>query len=230
MNWVILTAGGGGKRMKINTTKVFLPILAKPLVFFTLKTLEEMKLVDKIVVTICLIDKERWQKIITEFGFKKVVKLITAGRTRQSSTWKALKWLKGKAAEEDLVAVHNAVNPLVTPGEIEAVFKAARKFGAALLAMPARDTIKIADNDKIVKDTPLRQFVWYAQTPQVARFGLMFKAFERAQDGGFAGTDDCQLLERLGVKVKIISCSTENFKITYPQDLFLAEKILKERG
>lgn len=230
MNWVIVTAGGSGKRMKHKINKGFLPILGKPVAFYTLKTLEEIGLIDKIIVTVCLIDKPEWQKLITKFGFKKVVKLIPAEETRQASTWKALKWLKEKVTGKDLVAVHNVVNPLATPGEIEAVFKAARKFGAALLATPARDTVKIASDDKIIKETPLRQFVWCAQTPQVAHFRLIFKAFQRARKEKFTGTDDSQLLEKIGVKVKIVPCSIENFKITYPLDLLLARKILQERS
>lgn len=228
MNWVIVAAGGDGKRIKAGTNKAFLSILGKPLVFYTLKTLEEMESVGKVIIAIRSIDKGEWQRLIAQFGFKKIVKLFPAAESRQDSTWKVLKWLRAKVADKDLIAVHNAVNPLVKPEEIEAVFRAGRQFGAALLAMPARDTVKIANN-KTVKKTPLRQFVWYAQTPQVGRFDLMFQAFKKAQEEKFIGTDDSQLLERIGVRVKIVSCSVENFKITYPQDLFLAEKIVRER-
>lgn len=228
MNWAIIVAGGDGKRIKAGANKAFLPILGKPLAFYTLKTLEKMNLIERMIISIRSTDKEKWQNLINRFGFKKIVKLSFAAESRQASTWKVLQWLKGKAKEKDLIAVHNAVNPLVKPEEIKAVLAAARQFGAALLAMPARDTVKIA-NDKTVQKTPLRQFVWYAQTPQVGRFDFIFKAFEKAQKDKFLGTDDSQLLERIGVKVKIVPCSAENFKITYPQDLFLAEKILKER-
>ena len=229
MNWVIVAAGGDGNRMKAGTNKAFLPILDKPVAFYTLETLEKMELIDKIIIVIRSIDKKEWQKLISKFAFKKVVKLIPARKTRQDSTWKALQWLKGKAASSDLIAVHNAVNPLVKPEEVEAVFIAARQFGASLLAMPARDTVKVASKDKIVKTTPLRQFVWYAQTPQVGRFDLLFQAFKKAQKKDFMGTDDSQLLERIGIKVKIVPCSAENFKITYSHDLFLAEEILRRR-
>lgn len=229
MNWVIIAAGGDGKRIKAGESKVFLPILSKPVVFYTLRTLEKMKLIDKVIITVRSMDKQQWQAVMTQFGFRKIIKLILAGKNRQASTWKVLQWLKGRAADKDLIAVHNAVNPLVQPKEIEAVFKQASQFGAALLAIPARDTVKIVKEDKIVQATPLRQFVWYAQTPQVARFDLIYRAFKKAQAEGFVGTDDSQLLERIGVKVKIVPCSAENLKITYPQDLFLAEKILRER-
>jgi len=228
MNWMIIAAGGDGQRMKVGTNKALLPILDKPLAFYTLTTLEEIKLIDKIIVVIRPIDKEIWQQLISRFNFQKIMKLISAAKNRQDSTWKALQWLKKRVKNDDLIGVHNAVNPLATSEEIKKVFRAAKESGAALLAMPARDTVKIADNNH-VKKTPLRQFVWYAQTPQIGRFDLMFRAFQKAQKEKFIGTDDSQLLERIGVKVKIVPCSAENFKITYPQDVFLAEEILKQR-
>ena len=229
MNWIILMAGGDGQRMKAGTNKAFLQLLGKPISFYTLKTLEEMDLIDQIIIAARVVDKQEWQKMIKKSGFQKIVKLFPAAKTRQDSTRAILKWFQGQAAANDLIAVHNAVNPLVQPGEIKAVFKAAQRFGAALLAMPARDTVKISNQNAVVKETPLRQFAWYAQTPQVGRFDLMLQAFQKAKQDNFQGTDDSQLLERIGAKVKIVPCSPENFKITYSQDLFLAEKILKER-
>lgn len=230
MNWMIVAAGGDNKRIKNNdTNKIFLSLLRKPVIFYTLKTLEEADFIDKIIITVRKKDKKKLGGLILKWQFKKVVGLIVARESRQSSTWKVLNLWKGIILERDLVGVHNAVNPLVTKKEIEAVFAAAKKHGASLLAIPARDTVKIATKNNLVRETPIRKFVWYAQTPQVAKFSLLFKAFEKAEKESFLGTDDTQLLERVGVKVKIIPCSPENFKITYPQDLFLAEKILRRR-
>lgn len=230
MNWVIVMAGGDGCRMQAKTNKAFLPLLGQPISFYTLQTLEKIDLIDKVIIAVRSVDKPEWQKLIQQAGFKKIVQLWPAAANRQASTGEILQWLKGKAAAEDLIGIHNAVNPLVTPVEIKKVFTAAKKFGAALLAMPARDTVKISNQNAVVKETPLRQFSWYAQTPQVSRFDLMFQAFQKANQDNFQGTDDSQLLERIGAKVKIVPCSPENFKITYSQDLFLAEKILKERS
>lgn len=228
MNWAIVVAGGNGKRIKSKVNKVFLPLLGKPLVCHTLQTLHQLKSIDQIIITIRLQDQKTWQDLEKKFSFSKIIKLMPAVATRQSSTWKVLKWLKSKAQKDDLIAVHNAVNPLVTADEINTVLSAAQKFGAALLATPAKDTVKISQ-DHVVSQTPLRQFVWYAQTPQVGRFDLMFKAFKKAHQENFIGTDDSQLLEKSGCCVKIVPCSPENFKITYPHDLILAEKILQER-
>lgn len=230
MNWIIMAAGGDGKRIKNNTAnKIFLPTLGRPIIFYTLKTLEETDFINKIIITVRKKDRKRLKKLIFKWRFKKIVSLIAARESRQTSTWKVLNLWKDIISVRDLVGVHNAVNPLVTKEEIQAVFAAARQHGASLLATPATDTIKIAAENGLVEKTPVRDFVWCAQTPQVARFGLLFKAFQEAEKEGFIATDDAQLLERVGAEVKIVPCSPENFKITYPQDLFLMEKILKRR-
>lgn len=231
MNWLIVAAGGNSRRIKNNkNNKIFLPLLGKPVIFYTLKTLEEADFIDKIIITVRAKEKKRLEQLILKWQFEKVVDLIAAQESRQISTWKALNLWKGAISENDLVGIHNAVNPLVTEKEVKAVFAAAKKNGASLLAIPARDTVKIAGPSRLVKSTPIRKFIWYAQTPQVARFSLLLKAFEKAKKERFWGTDDTQLLERIGAEVKIVPCSPENFKITYSPDVFLAEKILKKRG
>lgn len=230
-NWVIVAAGGRGERMRKKINKVFLPLLRKPVILWTLKTLEESPIIKKILITVAEADLGKLKKMLKKYQFKKIVGFVKARESRQDSTLKVLQWMrKNRAKDDDLVGVHNAVNPLVTVDEIENVFSAAKKFGAALLAMPARDTVKIADNSGFVAQTPARKSVWYAQTPQVGRFKDMLEAFLKAEKNNFQGTDDTQLLERVGVKVKTVPCSPENFKITYNWDLILAKAILEKRN
>lgn len=229
-HWLIVAAGGQGKRMGQSVNKIFLPLLNRPVISWTLSVLDQSPSIDHLVITIGREDKGQLEGVLKKEGFKKKVVLVEAGETRQDSTFKALqKICQLDSQDADLVGVHNAANPLVSLEEIEAVFQAAAECGGALLAMKAKDTVKVTDELDLVQETPLRQLVWYAQTPQVGRLDLMEKAFLEAQRLGFQGTDDTQLLERVGVPVKVVSCSTENFKITFPQDLFLAEEIMKKR-
>lgn len=229
-NWIIVTAGGKGTRMKQNINKIFLPLLGLPIIVHTLTTLENHPLIDKIVITIGEDDLPKLEQIIKKHKFTKIVQLIPVNQERQQNTHKALKWIqKNGSLDHHLIGIHNAVNPLVAADEITAVFVAAEKIGGALLAYPAKDTTKICDEENMVVQTPIRKLVWSAQTPQVGKLGKLLEAFEKAEKEGFLGTDDTQLLERIGVKIKVISCSKDNFKITFPEDLLAAEKILQER-
>lgn len=229
-NWIIVTAGGKGVRMGAGVNKIFLPLLDQPIIIHTLLTLETHPLIDKIIITIPDDDFKKLERIVQKSKFKKVIKLIPTSGERQQNTHKALAWIKENGVNfNDLVGIHNAVNPLVTAHEISEVFKETLEHGGALLAYPARDTTKICDEGNFVVQTPLRKFVWSAQTPQVGKFKDLLKAFEKAEKEKFLGTDDTQLLERIGIKVKVVPCSKNNFKITYPEDLILAEKILQEK-
>lgn len=228
-NWMVIAAGGDGERMKNKISKIFLKLKGKPVIVHTLEAVEKSKEIASVLITVKAKNLSKLKKILEIYRFKKVKKIMVAARSRQESTWKALKWLKKQGIKtDDLLGVHNAVNALIEPLEIKKVFIAARKWGAALLAMQAKDTVKIADKNDFVVKTPLRKLVWHAQTPQVAKFGLFFKAFEKSAEENDWGTDDTMLMERLRVKIKIIPCSSKNIKITYPIDLVLAKEILKK--
>jgi 2-C-methyl-D-erythritol 4-phosphate cytidylyltransferase len=229
-NWMIVTAGGKGKRMGAPINKVFLPILGQPIIIHTLKILDNHPEIDKIVITIGLDDLKKLESLVKPLKFKKVVKLIPTSSERQQNTHKALSWIKKSGGRDtDLIGIHNAVNPLVLSDEISAVFEAALEHGGALLAYPAKDTTKICDEENFVTHTPIRKFVWSAQTPQVGKLKDLLRAFDLAEKEEFLGTDDTQLLEKIGIKIKMVPCSKDNFKLTFPEDLIIAEKILKER-
>ena len=147
---------------------------------------------------------------------------VSGGALRQDSVAEGLAALpKGVR----FVGVHDAARCLVTAAEIEQVLDAARTHGAAILATPARDTLKTV-RDGIVKETPDRATCWVAQTPQIFERDLLARSLERANSEGFVGTDDAQLVERLGVPVHIVEGHPENIKITLPGDLRLAEALL----
>jgi len=226
MNYLIIVAGGNGERMKSKENKIFLKIKNKPIIYWTFKAFEESSVIDSIIVCARTDDLKKLKNIINKYHFKKVIKLIPAEKSRQETTMSTLLWLKTKAKKDDLIGIHNAVNPFVSRREIEDVFTAARKHRAALLAYPARDTVKVTNGNNLVDNTPIRNSCWYAQTPQVAFYRDLFKAFVKARDENFVGTDDTQLLEKVEIKAKIISCSRYNFKITFPEDLILARRIM----
>ncbi len=227
MNWLIVVAGGRGERTKLGFNKIFARLNDSPLIYWTLKTFEKSKTIDNTVISARREDIKKLETIITKYKFKKTKEIIEAGNSRQDSTFKVLKLLKSKMKEDDLVGIHNAVNPFVTQSEIKEVYANAQKYGAALLAQPAKDTVKITGNNRLVEKTPMREKCWYAQTPQVATFANLWMAFIKADNQKFVGTDDTQLLERAGIRVKVIPCSYQNIKITFPEDLIVAKQILK---
>ncbi|OGD62304.1 2-C-methyl-D-erythritol 4-phosphate cytidylyltransferase [Candidatus Beckwithbacteria bacterium RBG_13_42_9] len=227
-NWVIIVAGGNGERIHLGYNKVFASVAGRPILYWTLKQFQRHPKVNKIIISIKKEDKQRAKKIVLQNNFSKVVQYVNAGESRQDSTHLALKKIKKEIKEADLVGVHNAVNPFVLDTEISEVFSQAKKYQAALLARPATDTVKITNGHNLVYKTPLREKTWYAQTPQVSTFANLWQAFQKAATDKFSGTDDSQLLERIDIKSKIVPCSYLNIKITFPQDLVLAEKIIKE--
>jgi len=227
MNYLIIAAGGNGKRIGLNQNKIFAVLNNQPLIYWTLKIFENNQIIDKIIISARKEDIKKINAIIKKHQFKKILTVIEANNLRQGSTFKALKWLKLKADKKDLVGIHNAVNPFVSEKEISQVYNAAKEYKAALLACFAKDTVKISNEENIVEFTPRRLFSWYAQTPQVANFGDLWEAFVKAEKDKFIGTDDTQLLERIGIKARIVPCSYLNFKITYPEDLIMAREVLK---
>ena len=228
-NWVIIAAGGQGQRMELGFNKIFAKLGRFPVIYWTLAAFEKSKVVDNIIICAGENDIAKIRAVVKGSKFKKIRQIVAAGKSRQESTLNVLKAFKNKILGSDLVGVHNAVNPFVTEDEIQKVYKNAKLFGAALLAQAARDTVKITDGEGFVAETPLRKYSWYAQTPQVATFENLYKAHLQAREDKFVGTDDAQLLERIGIKPKVVPCSNENFKITFTQDLAMARYILSSK-
>ncbi len=227
MNWLIIVAGGRGKRAGLGFNKVFVNLGKFPILYWTLLAFHKSKIIDRIVISAGKYEIAKISQLVKNYRFNKVVDIIPASESRQSSTLDVLKIISKSVKNGDLVGVHNGVNPFVADAEIKEVFKVAKKYGAALLAQKARDTVKISNGKGLVVDTPMRQNAWYAQTPQVATFGNLHKAHVKAKEQGFLGTDDAQLLERIGIAPKIVLTSNWNFKITFQEDLVMAKYILK---
>jgi 2-C-methyl-D-erythritol 4-phosphate cytidylyltransferase len=151
---------------------------------------------------------------------------IKGGEERQQSVQKGLK----NVPDIDLVLVHDAVRPFISLEQIQRYCREAQKTGAAVPGIPSIDTVKKINEEHIVQKTLDRQFLWQVQTPQIFRTALLKKAYARAAEKHYVGTDDASLVEQLGEPVKIVRGSRRNIKITYPQDLELAAFLLKEEG
>jgi 2-C-methyl-D-erythritol 4-phosphate cytidylyltransferase len=236
MNIAVILASGQGKRMKAGKNKVLLEINKKPLIYYTIKPFQESNLIDSILLVCQERDKIFFQKIIQEYGLSKVENLIQGGKERQDSGYNAVFYLDEKISKsldsrlcgndkENFLLFHNGANPFVSENEIKNSIKTARKFKACSVAHPTKDTIKkVSKNGMIIKTLDRKQLC-NMQTPQTIELKLAKKAFGKAREDNFIGTDDVSLVENLGKKVKVIEASEFNFKITTPIDLELAEII-----
>lgn len=229
MNWLIIVAGGSGSRMGSSLNKIFLRINHKPLLYWTLSVFQNSPTIDKIIISAQPKDFPQIQKIIKKYHFNKFAGFSQGGDLRQDTVFNALNFIKDQVKPNDIVGVHNAANPFVSSEEISSVFSAAKKYKSALLAQPASSTIKITDQNSFVSQSPQRELCFYAQTPQVAKFTLLYSSYQKVIKNNLVTTDDAQVLELSGFKPKIIPCSPNNFKITFPQDLVLAKYLLKSK-
>ena len=229
MNIGVILASGIGKRMRAGKNKVLLELGGKPLVFHALKAFEKCKDVNGILIVIRSEEIELAKKIVKKYKIKKIIGVIEGGKERQFSGLNAVLYLNSilKGRSGAVVLFHNGANPFVISEEISESIKNAKKYGAAAVAHPAKDTIKEVDKNGLVIRTIERSKLWNMQTPQAIKFLLAYQAFTKADEDNFIGTDDVSLVERMGKKVKIIKASENNFKITTPKDLALAKIIIK---
>ena len=221
----IVPAAGIGSRMGAGSKKPYLLLAGEPVLFHTLRRIKQARGCAEIVVVLhpdefhSLSARSRKQ-MEQQFG---VTKLAQGGPARQDSVWAGLQLTDPGL---DIVLIHDAVRPLVDPAVVEEVAAKAAKTGAALAAIPATATVKEADAGDTVRRTLPRNLIWLAQTPQGFRRAVILEAYRRARQDGFRGTDDSELVERLGGEVSIVPDSPHNMKITTPHDLLLAEALL----
>lgn len=222
----IVPAAGGGTRMAAGLPKQYLPLAGVPLLARTLLALRAPGCVNRLVLVVPPGHEERCRREILEpFGLSADA-VVPGGEDRQASVCAGL---LHAGAESDLILVHDGARPFITPAVIQAAVTAAAEAGAAVVAVPVTDTIKVADRDGWLVETPERGRLWAAQTPQVFRASLLREAHARALRDGFRTTDDSALVERLGHPVRLVPGSPENLKITTAADLLVADQILKER-
>jgi 2-C-methyl-D-erythritol 4-phosphate cytidylyltransferase len=213
---------GAGTSQRMGAEKVLLPLADKPLLAWSVDVCQNCELISQIVVVLNESNLDSGRKLVAERGWSKVVGVCLGGKRRQDSVRQGLGELKGC----DWVVIHDGVRPFLTLDLIRDGLEAARITGAAVAAVPPKDTIKLGDGDLMVKKTLNRPELWIVQTPQVFRFDIITKAHKQIADDV---TDDASLVEQLGHKVKLYMGSYNNIKITTPEDLTLAEFIAKNR-
>src|SRR3989344_9565318 len=224
MNIAIIVAGGKGKRMHTRINKLFLLLNKEPIIYHAIKKFQDSKNINKIILVIRPEDRNKFGAIIKKNNFNKIIKVVDGGIERQDSVYNGIKAIDN-AKDDDIILIHNAVNPFVDEATINNCISATKKYGAAVVGFPAKDTIKVVQ-DGFVRQTIDRRLVWQVQTPQAMKYFLAKKAFEIAYRDGYYSTDDVSLVEKIGGQVKVVYCDRSNIKITDQHDLAYANKLV----
>ena len=224
----IILAAGQGSRMNSELPKQYIPLYGKPMLFYSLQAFSLSEVDEIILVT----GKEEIEycktRIVEEYGFSKVTKIVAGGEERYHSVYKGL--LEAKGA--DYVLIHDGARPLVTKDLIHMAIKEVKKTGACVVGMPVKDTIQLVTEEKVIESTPVRKNTWLAQTPQCFEYLLALNSYEEAirqEDNTI--TDDAMVVMKYGNRaVSMIEGSYENIKVTTSEDILLAKLFLKKRG
>ena len=223
----LVPAAGMGKRMGADINKQYLLLAGKPILAHTLQVFENAPFVDDVHVIIPAAEIPFCrEQVVERYGLTKVRQIVAGGAERQHSVMNGLQALEG-ADDDDVVLIHDGVRPFVPLRVLERAAEVASQHDGALVAVPAKDTIKVVA-DGIIKETPPREEIWLAQTPQAFRYPVIRAAHEIAAAENYLGTDDASLVERMGKDVHIVMGDYRNIKITTPEDLILAEAFLRQ--
>lgn len=221
-NVAVILGAGNGTRMGIDKSKLLLEIGGKTVIERTVETFENTPEVDEIIVVCRECDIEEFSNILTDEN----VSFVIGGETRQESVANAVEVID----DCDYIIIHDGARPLVTETEIVNTLDKAQNTKAAATGVRVKDTIKVVDDELVIVETPDRSKLVSIQTPQIFDFNTYKTALDKAKNEGKDYTDDCQLVENLGLKVSAVIGSYENIKITTKSDISLAENILKQRG
>ena len=215
----VVPAGGTGTRMGGTVPKQFLELNGKPILYYTLKTLQDCGIISELIL---VVPEKEYENACTDWLGKPeiVTKVVVGGEKRQDSVYNGFCEL---SPQTEIVLVHDGVRPFLSHQMIQESVDAAREYGAAITAIPVNDTIKKVEDSGLVSKTVDRDGLWRVQTPQVFRYELLEEAFKKANSEKFYGTDEGTLIEHLGKPVKVVEGSEQNIKITRPEDLRLSE-------
>ena len=220
----VIVAAGSGTRMGGKINKVFMPLGDSAVIDYAVEAAADCKLVDDIVIVTRECDVLECMEHIQHI--KKSVKIVKGGATRQDSVRFGL----SEAAGADFVAIHDGARALVTPGIFSEVIKEAKIYGAAACGTAVTDSLKKVNSDGFITETVRRENIYAIQTPQVFDYNKILFAHQKAAADGFFATDDCALYEKYVGKVRFVEGSYENIKLTTPEDMIIAENILKKRN
>lgn len=221
----ILVCAGNASRMQ-GLNKILLPLGKTNVAGNSLLAFQECKRIAEIIIVARPCDHEALRATAEAQGISKLKIITEGGNTRQKSV---IRGLKEVSEETKFIAVHDGARPLVKAVHIENTIKDASIFGGATLGVPVKDTIKVV-NDNLITDTPYRPSLYITQTPQVFKKSIYCKAVQFALDHDLDFTDDCQLAEAIGCKVYMTIGDYTNIKITTPEDIEIAELLLRRRS
>lgn len=227
MNTAIIVAAGSGIRFSTGLPKQFVELLGKPLLVHTLERFEACASIDEIVLVLSIEGRSAFTRIRQDHEFSKLRVIVTGGQTRAESAFNGLKVVN--AAPAGIIVIHDGARPLVSDDEIVRTVERAIEVGAACLVGEVTDTIKQVDGERI-SCTVDRYTLRRALTPQAFRYDVICRAFDGADLLSGSVTDECYLVEKLGVEIAFVEGSSTNIKITRPEDLILAAALLKSQG
>ncbi len=217
-------AGGSGTRMGGTVPKQFQSLNGKPILYHTIKTLQNCETISEIIL---VVPEKEYETANTDWlGKLEIVKkVVIGGEQRQDSVYNGFCEV---SQDSEIVLVHDGVRPFLSQKMIADSIDAAREYGAAITAIPVHDTIKRVDTSGLVSQTIDREGLWRVQTPQAFRYSLLLDAFNKAKTENFYGTDEGALIEHLGEPVKIVEGLEQNIKITRPEDLELSKAFISK--
>ncbi len=232
----VILSGGAGRRMGTRTPKQYIDLEGKPVLYYSLKTFSDMDFIDELIIVAAdeYIDKVQ-KEIVDLYGFYKVSAVIPGGKERYHSVARGLERISGGT---DYAFIHDGARPFVSSYTIERCLHYVKKYRAAVAAVKSKDTIKLADDDNMVKTTPDRAHVWQVQTPQVFEYLLIRDAYrrllddeDRLRDAGISVTDDTMVAKMYAdVDARLVESTYDNIKITTPEDIEYAKMVIKLRN
>jgi 2-C-methyl-D-erythritol 4-phosphate cytidylyltransferase len=223
--FAVVPAAGAGTRMGGGIRKQFLPLKGKPIVVHALQQFEHCPDVDEIAVAVPESALVEMEALVSKYRLHKVSKVIVGGVHRQDSVFNALSRLAPRGT--DVVLVHDGVRPFVEPKRISHLIRMVKEYDAAVLAVQPKDTIRRSRGGVYFDETLDRSALWLIQTPQGFRASLLQKAFDKARHDRFYATDEAALVEKVGVRARIVEGTYDNIKITTEEDVELGLRILE---
>lgn len=221
--YAIIVAGGKGVRMRAGMNKQFIKLRGKPILYYTLKAFSLSRFIDGIILVSAKDEIEHCKKeIIDKYGISKVLKIVSGGKTRQESVYNGLCAAEGS----EIVLIHDGARPFVDERIIIDGIKYAKKYGACACGVSLKDTIKIKNDNSFSEGTPDRSKLFCVQTPQCFKYELIMQCHHKVRDEGINVTDDTMVVERCNSQVYLYEGSYNNIKITFPEDMILADAIL----
>ena len=220
----IILAGGKGKRMGSAISKQFIDIKGKPIIYYTLKKFSENKKIDNIIVVLAEDEVKYFKENILKKYELRINKIVIGGKERQDSVYNALKSLKNSST--DIVLIHDGARPFISERIINEGIKFAEIYGAAAPGVMPKDTIKVKNEKNFSVDTPNRANLVSIQTPQVFKFDEILECHEKIRYNGEKVTDDTMVVEKYGYSVYLYDGEYTNIKVTTPEDLILAERLI----